>query len=423
MNDIRIGPSFQPNLERTISSKLLELRQGQIIMGHVNKHFPNNMAEVQAGSQRLLAELSAPLSTDKNYWFQVQDNEDGKLSLKVLSAASPVNLDGGADSLLEQWSLPRTNDLKNLAAQLLNEKMPFNKDMLFLAGKWMESAQDSSKAIETIKEMLQRNLPFTEKVFTSLMATRDGNTMNNLAGKLLSEMSAQQLSLPKLEETLRLFETGKNVDLPDGGAIKEHLQRLLHTIGFSYENELLNNPDGGKGAQWNQLKPLLLDVLKQDAPASVKELANALTDKITGLQLLSQDSGPITQLMLQFPLHFQHHSMDATLQYSGKKTKDGKIDADFCRILFYLDLAYLKETAIDMHVQKRIVHLTVFNENREIEPLMKSMLAGLREKLNEVQYSLSSIDFKSFQEDKEKKIDLDSKRNNSAYYKGVDYRI
>ncbi len=422
MNDIRIGQAIQPGLERVTSPKLLELRQGQIIMGHVNKHFPNNMAEVQAGSQRLLAELSTPLHTDKNYWFQVQDGGEGKLALKVLSPANSVSLDMGADSLLEQWSLPRTNDMKNLMTQLLSEKIPLNKEMLLLAGQWMESAKDSPKAIETIKEMVQRNLPFTEKVFLSLMATRDGNTMNSLAGKLLNELTTNHYTLPKLEEALKLLETGKNIDLPDGGEIKEHLQKLLHTIGYSYENELLSNTDS-KGAQWNQLKPLLLELLKQDAPVPVKELANALTDKITGLQLLSQESGPITQLMLQFPLHFQHHSMDATLQYSGRKTKDGKIDSDYCRILFYLDLAYLKETAIDMQVQKRIVNITVFNENREIEPLMKGMLASLRIKLNEVQYSLSSLDFKSFQEDKKNKIDINTKRNNSAYYKGVDYKI
>jgi len=318
--------------------------------------------------------------------------------------------------------LPRTNDMKSLTTQLLNEKIPLNKEMLLLAGQWMESAKDSPKAMETIKEMIQRNLPFTEKVFLSLMATRDGNTMNSLVSKLLSELSANHYTLPKLEETLKLLETGKNIDLPDSGEIKEHLQKLLHTIGYSFENELLSNTDS-KGAQWNQLKPLLLELLKQDVPVPVKELANALTDKITGLQLLSQESGPITQLMLQFPLHFQHHSMDATLQYSGRKTKDGKIDSDYCRILFYLDLAFLKETAIDMQVQKRIVTITVFNENKEIEPLMKSMLASLREKLNEVQYSLSSLDFKSFQEDKKNKVDIDSKRNNSAYYKGVDYKI
>jgi len=422
MNDIRIGQAIQPSLEKVLSPKLLELRQGQIIMGHVNKHFPNNMAEVQAGSQRLLAELSTPLNTDKNYWFQVQDGGEGKLALKVLSPANSVSLDMGADSLLEQWSLPRTNDMKSLTTQLLNEKIPLNKEMLLLAGQWMESAKDSPKAMETIKEMIQRNLPFTEKVFLSLMATRDGNTMNSLVSKLLSELSANHYTLPKLEETLKLLETGKNIDLPDSGEIKEHLQKLLHTIGYSFENELLSNTDS-KGAQWNQLKPLLLELLKQDVSVPVKELANALTDKITGLQLLSQESGPMTQLMLQFPLHFQHHSMDATLQYSGRKTKDGKIDSDYCRILFYLDLAFLKETAIDMQVQKRIVTITVFNENKEIEPLMKSMLASLREKLNEVQYSLSSLDFKSFQEDKKNKVDIDSKRNNSAYYKGVDYKI
>ena len=41
--------------------------------------------------------------------------------------------------------------------------------------------------------------------------------------------------------------------------------------------------------------------------------------------------------------------------------KDGKIDPDFARILFYLDLESIDKTIIDMQVQNSVVSVTVFN--------------------------------------------------------------
>lgn len=423
MNGIRIGQGLYTGLEQAVTSRPLELRQGQVIMGHVNKYFTNNMAEIQVGSQKVLAELSTALNTDKNYWFQVQEG-DGKLALKVLSPISPVNNDANTDTLLEQWSLPNTKEMKQLTTMLLKENLPLSGEILSLAGKWMKES-DSPKALDTIKEMIQRELPFTKEVFASLMSVREGSSMNSLAEKLWNELSASPAVSPALQAVLKELATGENVDLPDASLIKDQLQKLLHTIGYTYEHDLLHSKtDGGKGAvEWNQLKPLLLDLLKTDAPVHVKELASALTDKVTGMQLLSQETGPIMQLMLQFPLHFQNHSMDATMQYSGRKTKDGKIDSDYCRILFYLDLAHLKETAIDMQIQHRIVNITVFNKNHEIEPLMKTMIKGLQEKMKDVQYTLSSLEFKSFQEDKMEKLDFGLHKLMPAYYKGVDFKV
>ncbi|MTE25161.1 hypothetical protein GJQ66_13315, partial [Microbacterium sp. ZXX196] len=77
--------------------------------------------------------------------------------------------------------------MKQLTAMLLKENLPLSGEVLSLAGKWMKESADSPKAIDTIKEMIQRELPFTEKVFASLMAVREGSSMNSLAGKLLNE--------------------------------------------------------------------------------------------------------------------------------------------------------------------------------------------------------------------------------------------
>ena len=43
---------------------------------------------------------------------------------------------------------------------------------------------------------------------------------------------------------------------------------------------------------------------------------------------------------MQVPLEFFGKRIDSTLQWNGRMKEDGKIDPDFARILFYLDLGF-----------------------------------------------------------------------------------
>ncbi len=85
--------------------------------------------------------------------------------------------------------------------------------------------------------------------------------------------------------------------------------------------------------------------------------------RMNGMQLLSGENGHQHQLIMQVPLDFFGKQMDATLQWNGRMKEDGKIDANFARVLFYLNMESLKETVIDMQVQNRIVTINVFNDN------------------------------------------------------------
>lgn len=56
-----------------------------------------------------------------------------------------------------------------------------------------------------------------------------------------------------------------------------------------------------------------------------------------------------------------------------KNEKDGKIDSNYARILFYLNLEALKETVIDMQVQNRIVSIYVYNELEGLDVLAEPL--------------------------------------------------
>ncbi|MDQ0879600.1 hypothetical protein QFZ73_000611 [Peribacillus sp. V2I11] len=73
--------------------------------------------------------------------------------------------------------------------------------------------------------------------------------------------------------------------------------------------------------------------MNEQIPASIKEMAEQILNRITAQQILSQENGPIQNLLLTLLLNLGSTQTDL-----GRKTKDGKIDPDYCRVLFYLKI-------------------------------------------------------------------------------------
>lgn len=178
----------------------------------------------------------------------------------------------------------------------------------------------------------------------------------------------------------------------DSKAMEHALKTVLKNLGISYEATL-----GSKSADLHmiahQLKPQLHTLLQEtNIPPQMKEAAEMLMTRMNGMQLSSGENGHQHQLIMQVPLEFFGKKMDATLQWNGRMKDNGKIDANYARVLFYLQMASMQETVIDMQVQNRVVTVTVFNENSEIqslaEPLKAALKIGLAEKIINFQVCL-----------------------------------
>lgn len=119
------------------------------------------------------------------------------------------------------------------------------------------------------------------------------------------------------------------------------------------------------------------------------------------------------------------HSSDLTIQWNGRKKEDGKIDADYCRMLFFLELGEIGDTLVDVQIQNRVISLSIVNEREDLKGLAAPLIAPLKDRVKALDYHLSSItfrkpadsDFKSFQES------ALLKKNGEFHYTGVDIRI
>src|SRR5699024_10101587 len=107
------------------------------------------------------------------------------------------------------------------------------------------------------------------------------------------------------------------------------------------------------------IKSMLIQYIQQNN-ASNNEQAQQLLHIMNGLQLQSiHETNSFIYASLQIPGEKLHLNNDLQLEFESKKTEDGKINPDYCRILFYLELTNLDETIIDMHIQNRYISITV----------------------------------------------------------------
>ncbi|WNF24461.1 hypothetical protein [Mesobacillus jeotgali] len=605
------------NQKTTQQIKTAEFRPGQIINGKIIKLYPEQVAEVQIGNQKMIAQLEAPLSANERYWFQVQPGE-GKVRLKVISSgAEDKGQPGSLAKMLGEFSMQPTKENIELVRFFIKEQLPVNRELLKLASEWLSMVDSRSAGQDALKTILTRGIPVTQAAFEALYtATKEPSLVllmeklekalvplsDSAAGtslkKLLNEMlpankttasegalnhlasvwlkrdgkeSHAALELlkqfgaipPKSSESLLLqhmfdriqhsraagevlpegLNSVKNiVTLVDNGdlaaarqmitslipaktqsanelieslsflfyrppakeadiqqglqafkqlmsttvdgesisaliSVKEtwrqagmdllkavgqpHLtglhaqllseavgkaeqpaplqetgaaffndskiKKFLSSLGLSYEHhlgELLKDDEIGKAPVSETVKSLVLRLLNENPPPAVKEASELLLNKLTGFQLLSQEAGPIQQLVVQIPFVLGGKTNELTMQWSGKKTEDGKIDADFCRVLFYLKLEHLNDLIVDMQVQNRVMSVQVFNENPALKKMAEQLTPVLKSKLANIKYQLSSVHFQvpgQSQSGRNQRVlsDLYSQKE----YSGVDIKI
>jgi hypothetical protein len=198
--------------------------------------------------------------------------------------------------------------------------------------------------------------------------------------------------------------------------LKESFQKL----GLQYEANIRRALETKTLAETTltSLKSLLLQALENTHEPVLKETLQTLLYHITGQQLLSQAEGPLQHIFMQIPIQLGEQRTDAAIHWQGKRQKNGKIDPDYCHIVFCLFLEKLKETVVDVRVQQRIVHISIFNDSPHLLHIANAFQPMLKERLKAHGYTLSALKIET---SKQKKMPIDIVFEQR--YSGVDYRI
>ncbi|MEK5039567.1 hypothetical protein [Sporosarcina sp. FSL K6-3457] len=309
-------------------------------------------------------------------------------------------------------------------------------ELMAILDRPMGSLPAADTATKLVQEFSQALIRVTaENVVTAPLRM---DTMSQGAKEQLLTLLGQQLpqqGTEKLAPLVQAAERSDNVAIQkalqiaeaavasavDGKAVKEALQTVIRSFGLNYEASLLGK-DADVGRLAETLKPQLL-ALMQDLTVSpaLREAAETVVMRMNGPLLQSGENGVQHQLVMQVPLEFFGKRIDATLEWNGRMKEDGKIDPDFARILFYLDLGSIEKTVIDMQVQNRVITVTIFNADETLKTVGAPLQQKLKEGLDEAGYKLSAVFFKNFVEE-EKNLSK-KKQNIAADGQGVDFRI
>lgn len=206
-------------------------------------------------------------------------------------------------------------------------------------------------------------------------------------------MAFQKASSPQLQQVAQQIEMQQLQQLT-GNSVHAAIKNTLQSLGLSLEAQIAQDPTQNKLA--DSLKSLMHAVIQDQSSPATKGMAEQFIARMNGQQLLSAENGPQQQIIMQIPLQFLGKRTEATLQWTGNKNKNGKIDSNFARIMFYLQLENLHETVIDMQVQSRVVNLNIFTEENGIKELISPLKEALKVNLEQHDYQLSGVFFKKF---------------------------
>lgn len=299
-----------------------------------------------------------------------------------------------------------------------------------------ESTPFSAKTNEQFTKLFHENLIKTFSTsLTNQLFSQDSNGANP-KGHLLSLLNpatnetmalpqlpnlANESMNPKLQEIAIQAERQIQSNI-DGNAVQQSLKTIFKHLGISYE-AILNGNDDNLDNLGSQLKPQLVSLLHDgQASAQLKDAAEVLLARMNGMQLLSGENGHQHQIVMQIPVQFLGKFTEATLQWNGRMKENGKIDANYARVLFYLEMETLKETVIDMQVQNRIVTIHVYNNHEALQKTAEPLLEMLKKRLSDKDYYLSGVFIKPFEKNAPQNK-IKNEKIEPTHSNGVDFRV
>ena len=410
--DTTLSESLRQNLMQQVQAiaKPFEVETGSAVLARLLQSLTNSSATMNEKMQALsmLKESGIlPQQATLQNWPKMNEakafqpiQQAGQV-IQTILATKPENVRQLVEQL-KSWTESQnllTNEQKQQINQLVDRfnQLPVSKQTLDVFAKQMQD--------QLLKAFTQNT---ADRLFT-----QDAHTLS-MKDHLLS-LFKQEANSPSQTEALMRNLVKNSIDSSqpfiqqvvtqaealvqnsmDSKAMEHALKTVLKNLGISYEATL-----GSKSADLHmiahQLKPQLHTLLQEtNIPPQMKEAAEMLMTRMNGMQLSSGENGHQHQLIMQVPLEFFGKKMDATLQWNGRMKDNGKIDANYARVLFYLQMASMQETVIDMQVQNRVVTVTVFNENSEIQSLAEPLKAALKIGLAEKNYQLSGVFIKQF---------------------------
>lgn len=198
-----------------------------------------------------------------------------------------------------------------------------------------------------------------------------------------------------------------------------HIKNYLLNAGLDFEHQILQD-DQQITEQSASLKQLILQSFAEQTSGGRE--AEQLLNHLTGQQLnLINETASFLHLSTSIP-GLLGQEQDIEIEFYSRKDENKKIDSDYCRIAFYLELDQLKTTMIDMNVQNRVVNLTVYND-QDLSEQLAQFKPLLKQGLEKFNYQLSTTSYKPLTDKREAFVIKPEKNETDSQPSRWDVRI
>lgn len=435
--DTALPEQLKQNLMQQVQAitKPFEVETGSVVLAKVLESLTNNAATTSEKMQALSILKESGIIPNQATLQNWSSMNGGKASQQMQQAGQVVQTilttkPENAAQLIEQlksWTTNQqflTNDQKQQINQLIDRfnQLPVTKQTVDIFAKQMQDQLLKAFSQNTSNHLFTQDIKglSVKDHLLSLLKQEVASPLQNEAFMRNLVKNSIASSQPFIQQIVTQADALVQNSM-DSKAMEHAMKTVLKNLGISYEATL-----GNKSADLqmiaHQLKPQLHTLLQEtNMTPQLKEAAEMLMTRMNGMQLSSGENGHQHQLIMQVPLEFFGKRMDATLQWNGRMKDDGKIDANYARVLFYLQMASMQETVIDMQVQNRVVTVTVFNEHLEIQSIAEPLKAALKVGLAEKNYQLSGVFMKQF--DKGQAVKNSPVVEQQEEQSGVDIRV
>lgn len=318
-------------------------------------------------------------------------------------------------------SLISTNEeaLQKVAMKLMGVFHPLKSGTL---------VQDNFSALEKmIKTELTPLLPKNVNSKVIALLANLANKTNQTTLYQYLQAFIEETGYDLLEQVRSTMYRTSNYDiaqLPLQQQFLNHVENVVQSLGLNAEHELVRALQVEPSQiieQTQTIKSLLLHMVQQTG--ATNESVQQLLHFINGLQLQSlTESNQLLQAQFLLPGNKLGLNQDMFIQFESNKSNNDTIDTDYCRIFFMLDLRSIQETMIDMHVQKRIVSISIYNDYLSVKNRTEQLQHVLKENLTNLDYKLSAIQWKPLYNNKVSFTDMD-KPKQQREARGFDFRI
>ena len=305
---------------------------------------------------------------------------------------------------------PQAKQMLETAISKLDNAILKSDMMLFTDMKTEKQLMNASSQLADAKKLLAKG--------DHAEAGRIVNEVKTLIDKLIFKPSEQKImhyvnkestllgnSTPK-QQMLTQFSEATHGTLNQEPSARQ-MYEMVRSLGLNHESDVANslvfhkNDQFGQSQQEQQQQQNLKEVLMKLAqgegqetnPKIVQQAEQALTN-LTGQQLLSKSdaSGSLQSMFFNLPLMLGGKPENLQV-FINSKNEGQQVEWENCNLYFLLETKKLGDIGILLNSTDRNLSITIKNDLPGFKEKIEPLASFTKEKLQEVGYNVSSINF------------------------------